>query len=297
MHYLGIDIGGTTVKAGLVNAAGQLGETRRIPTIVTDLTAFVSTLTELISDFQKTASITAIGVGIPGLLNSTTRKIETSPNIPCLSNVSLEAILADQVHVPVISENDANCGAYAEAVCGAARGLRNMAYLTLGTGLGSGFVLNGKLYRGASGYAGEMGHTTIETDGRLCACGNHGCLEAYVSATGMVRTAHDLGAASFLTAGMIYDAAVEGDATARAVFEFTGRCLGVACANLMNLLNIEMIVLSGGVMASGTMMLNPAIDEARRRAFKPAFHDCPIVQSTLWPDGGLIGAAMLARDL
>src|SRR5688572_28322094 len=111
MYYLGIDVGGTTIKAGLVDAAGQLCETRKIPTIVADLNAFVSTLSELIIDFQKTAPITAIGLGIPGLLCSTTRKIQTSPNIPCLREVSLEAILANQVHLPVITENDANAGA------------------------------------------------------------------------------------------------------------------------------------------------------------------------------------------
>jgi glucokinase len=171
-----------------------------------------------------------------------------------------------------------------------------MLYLTLGTGLGSGLVLNGKLYNGASGYAAEFGHTIGHPGGRQCACGNRGCVEAYVSGTGMVNTALEKGRPDFLTAEMIFDAARAGDEAARAIFDETGRHLGQACANLINLLNPEMIVVGGGVMASGDALLRPAIEEAGRRAFPPAFKDCQIVQSKLWPDSGLIGAAMLARD-
>ena len=298
MYYLGIDVGGTTIKAGLVDEFGKLGAARKVPTIVADLDGFVTTISDLVDGFQRSTPIVAIGLGIPGLLNSRTRIIETSPNIPCIHNVGLEKIVADRVKLPVITENDANAGAYAETVCGAARGKQNVVYLTLGTGLGSGLVLNGKLYRGASGYAGEMGHTTVEPNGRGCACGNSGCLEAYVSGSGMVRTAQELmqSAHAPLSAENIYEAAIQGDATAREIFQITGRYLGIACANLINLLNLECIVIGGGVMASGDMLLKPAIEEAGRRAFPTAFKDCPIVQSTVWPDGGLVGAAMLARD-
>jgi glucokinase len=205
--------------------------------------------------------------------------------------------VADQVHLPVITENDANAGAYAESQCGAGAGCRHMVYLTLGTGLGSGIVLNGKLYTGASGYGGELGHTIIEPHGRQCACGGRGCLETVVSGTGIVATAREkMKPEEAQTAEMVFEAAVGGNAVARSVFEETGKWLGMACGNLINLLNPEMIVVAGGVMASGEMLLEPAIASARVHAFGPSFRDCRIVQSKLWPDAGVIGAALLARD-
>jgi len=306
MHYLGLDIGGTTIKAGLIDEANHVLEARKAPTVVDDLKSFISKLTELIRDFQKSAAIDAIGIGVPGLRSSKAHVIVTSPNIPCLKNVNLEQLVADQVHLKVVSENDANAGAYAEFMCGAGLGLQHLAYLTLGTGLGSGLILNGSLYTGTSGYGGEFGHTVIDPEGRLCGCGKSGCIETVASATGMVITAlerlkiekrgllHEVSPP--LTAEKIYDAAVRGDETARDVFAETARWLGISCANLINLLNLEMIIIGGGVMASGDLLLAKANEVARRYAFAPAFGDCQIVQSKLWPDAGMIGAALLARD-
>jgi len=312
MHYLGLDIGGTSIKAGLVDESGRVLESRRALTITNDLKGFVSTLTELVQEFQKTTAIDAIGLGVPGLRSSKTHIIETSPNIPCLKKINLEELLADQVHIRTVSENDANAAAYAEFVCGVGVGLRHMAHLTLGTGVGSGFVLNGGLFTGASGYGGEFGHTVLSVTppghntGRLCACGNRGCLEMFVSANGIVMTAEEKmrGAPASLlhdiewplTAEKIYDAAVRGDETAKAVFIDTGRYLGIACANLINLLNLEMIVIGGGVMASGDLLLKTTQSAAKFHAFAASYADCQIVQSKLWPDAGMIGAAMLARD-
>jgi len=306
MYCLGLDIGGTTIKAGLIDEANHVLEARKAPTVVNDLKAFISKLTELIRDFQKSAAIDAIGIGVPGLRSSRTHAIVTSPNIPCLKNVNLEQLVAEEVHLKVVSENDANAGAYAEFMCGAGLGLRHMAYLTLGTGLGSGFVLNGSLYTGASGYGGEFGHTVINPEGRRCGCGKCGCIETVASASGIVITALErlktsrrgllLEVPPPLTAEKIYDAAVRGDETAREVFADTGRWLGISCANLINLLNLEMIVVGGGVMASGDLLLGSANEVARLYAFAPSFADCRIVQSKLWPDAGMIGAALLARD-
>ena len=306
MHYLGIDVGGTAIKAGLVDETGKLLETGEAPTVIDDLDGFLDKLTELIRKFQTRVAIDAIGIGVPGLHSSRTSLIKTSPNIPCLNNINLGDMVADQVHVRVITENDANAGAYAEFVCGAGVGLQQMAYLTLGTGLGSGLILNGSLFTGASGYGGEFGHTVIDRKGRQCSCGNHGCLETLVSATGIVVTAkeklkdapesvlHDIPGP--LTSEMIYQAATRGDRIAKEVFIETGWCLGIACATLINLLNLEMIVLGGGVMASGDLLLREAKTAAGYYAFTPSILDCQIVQSKLWPQAGVIGAAMLARD-
>jgi glucokinase len=297
MYYIGLDVGGTTIKAGLIDDVGTVLESRKAVTIVDDLNRFISTLTELNRGFQNLFEIESIGIGVPGLHSSKTGVIETSPNIPCLQNVNLETLVADQVHLPVISENDANAGAYAESQCGAGAGCRHMVYLTLGTGLGSGIVLNGKLYTGASGYGGELGHTIIDPHGRQCACGGRGCLETVVSGTGIVATAREkMKPEEAQTAEMVFEAAVGGNAVARSVFEETGKWLGMACGNLINLLNPEMIVVAGGVMASGDMLLEPALASARIHALGPSFRDCRIVQSKLWPDAGVIGAALLARD-
>jgi glucokinase len=312
MRYIGLDIGGTSIKAGLVDETGRVLESQKAPTITDDLNGFLSTLTDLIREFQKTTAIDAIGIGVPGLRSSKTHIIETLPNIRCLKHVNLEQLVADQVHIRTVSENDANAAAYGEFVCGAGVGLRYMAHLTLGTGLGSGFILNGSLFTGASGYGGEFGHTVLavtpsgQDTGRLCACGNRGCVEMFVSATGIVMTAeekmkvapHSLlhGIERPLTSESIYDAAVRGDETARDVFADTARYLGVACANLINLLNLEMIIIGGGVMAAGDLLMKPTVYAAKVHSFPSSYADCQIVQSKLWPDAGLIGAAMLARD-
>ncbi len=306
MYYLGLDIGGTTIKAGLIDETNRVLESRKVPTVIDDLGALISKLTEVIRDFQKSGSIAAVGIGVAGLRSTKTHVIATSPNIPCLTNINLEEFVADQVHLKVVSENDANAGAYAEFICGAGTGMQHLAYLTLGTGFGSGLILNGSLYAGASGYGGEFGHTVIDPNGRLCACGRQGCVETLASGTGIVTTTrerlkiapHSLlnDSAPPLTAEKIYQAAVRGDETAREVFAETGRWFGLACANLINLLNLEMIVIGGGVMASGEVLLGSAIEIARQHAFASSFADCQIVQSRLWPDAGMIGAALLARD-
>jgi glucokinase len=312
MHYLGLDIGGTSIKAGLVDETGHVLESRRALTVTDDLNRFLSTLAELVHEFQNSAPIDGIGIGVPGLRSSKTRIIETSPNIQCLKHVNLEQLLADQVHIRTISENDANAAAYAEFVCGWGVGLRHLAHLTLGTGLGSGLILNGTLFTGASGFGGEFGHTvlnagsSIDNSGRLCACGNRGCAEAFVSATGIVLTAEEMMANAPesllhdvkrpLTSQKIYEVAARGDLIAQEVFKMTGRYLGIACTNLINLLNLEMIIIGGGVMGAGNLLMDPAIQYAKLHAFPTSYADCQIIQSKLWPDAGMIGAAMLARD-
>jgi glucokinase len=302
MHYVGLDIGGTSIKAGLVDETGRVLESHRAPTAADDLNAFLFNVTELIREFQKSTEVKGVGMGVPGLHSTRTHIIETSPNIPCLKKVNLEQLVAEQVHMQCVSENDANAAAYAEFVCGAGTGVQHMAYLTVGTGLGSGLVLNGRLFRGSSGYGGEFGHTVLRAkphgtqEGRLCGCGNRGCLETFVSATGIVTTAREHGMKGPLTSESVYEAATRGDATALNVFAETSGYLGIACANLINLLNLEMIIIGGGVMASADLLLDTARATAKLYAFPSSFAGCRIVKSQLWPDAGIIGAAMLARD-
>jgi glucokinase len=297
MHYIGIDIGGTTIKAGRADALGAVSEFLSKPTPADNLNLLIAALADLVSELRTNASIAGVGIGVPGLRNARTRTIQTSPHIPCLRDVNLEEQLQQKLGMPVISENDANAGAYGEWRCGAGKGLHHLAYITLGTGLGCGLILSDALFRGTSGYAGELGHTVVETGGRQCACGATGCVETRISAVGIVQTARDLKVSGDIsTSEAIYKSAMQGNVTARAVFEETGRYLGMVCANLMNLLNPQAIVIGGGVMAAGDLLLDAAREESRRRAFTPSALDCPIVQSQLWPNAGMIGAAMLARD-
>jgi glucokinase len=297
MHYIGIDIGGTTIKAARVDTFGAVSESAKAKTPADDLSAMIVAIEGLVTRLRENASIAAVGIGIPGLRNARTRTIQMSPHIPCIREVNLEERLQERLGMPVVTENDANAGAYGEWRCGAGKGLRHMAYITLGTGLGCGLILSEELFRGISGYAGELGHIVVEPGGRPCACGATGCIETRVSATGIVQTAREAHIEGDISsAESIYKSAVEGNKGARTIFEETGRYLGMVCSNLINLLNPEAIVIGGGVMASGDLLLDAARDEVRRRAFPPSALDCPIVQSHLWPDAGAVGAAMLARD-
>ena len=170
MYYLGIDVGGTSIKAGVVNDVGQVVDQSRISTARDNWNDFLGNLIGLINGYKATHNIKAIGMGVPGFHNCRTREVVTSPNIPALIHAKLEETVAANVGLPVTLENDANAAAYAEFVCGLGIGLEHMAFLTLGTGFGSGLILNGKLFTGTSGYAAEFGHTIIQPEGRHCAC-------------------------------------------------------------------------------------------------------------------------------
>jgi glucokinase len=299
MHYIGIDIGGTTIKAGRVDEFGKVSAVAKAITPAKDLDALLIAITGIVATLQADFGISAIGIGVPGLRNARTGIIQTAPHIPAIRGINLEQALQSKVKLPVVSENDANAGAYGEWSCGAGKGRNDVAYITLGTGLGCGLVLSGKLFRGTSGYAGEFGHTVVEPEGRPCACGAVGCLETRVSGKGIVQSAREAHFAEGtpFTAEDVYNAAIRGDKIAVNVFQETGRYLGIACSNLINLLNPEAIVIGGGVMASGDLLLGSAREEVTRRAFAPSAADCAILQSHLWPDAGIIGAAMLARDI
>jgi glucokinase len=217
--------------------------------------------------------------------------------------------------VPIVLENDANVAAFAEAWVGCGRGVKTLVLMTLGTGIGGGIVLNGEIWRGAWGTAAELGHQNLFPDGVRCGCGNHGCLEAYASATALVRRFHEAvksGKRSRLaarekaptkesqagapvphevTARDIADAAAAGDRTCRALMDETGRFLGIAVMNVLHFLNVEMVVFTGGMTASGALLLDPIRDEARRRTFPLAFKGVKILFSKMGNDAGLIGAA------
>jgi glucokinase len=311
---IGIDLGGTTVKGALVTGAGEIIHEIRFETEQHSSDRLLEQIVEAIhvlrGDDRAMGRASAVGIGIPGLVNLKTKRIEVMPNLPPLSDIDIISELTSQSGLPVVIDNDANAAAYAELQSGAARGRRDVFFVTLGTGIGSGLIIDGKIYRGATGFAGEFGHMTIDPEGIECACGNIGCLETIASGPNIVRRTRErlyrdrtsslsrlaIPRDRELTAEDIARAASEGDEMAQVMMERTGMFLGIAIAAVVNLLNVEMVVMGGGVMEAGDLILKPTIKETRRRAFPPSFNSCEIVIAKLGPSAGVIGAALLARD-
>ncbi|MFL6276104.1 MAG: ROK family protein [Blastocatellia bacterium] len=312
--FIGLDLGGTTLKAALVSATGEIlhetrydSEQQRADRLFAQIIEAARGLRE---HPQAGGRVAGVGLGVPGLVNRKTNRIEVLTNLPELSHVDLIGELSAALDLPVVMDNDANAAAYAELQVGAARGRRDVFFVTLGTGIGSGLIINGQIYRGAAGFAGEFGHLTIDPEGIECGCGNIGCLETIASGPNIVRRTRErlyrdrTSSLSRLaiprdrefTAEDIARAARDGDEMAQVMMERTGMFLGIALAAVINLLNIEMVVMGGGVMEAGDLILKPTIKETRRRAFPPSFNSCEIVIAKAGPSAGMIGAALLARD-
>jgi glucokinase len=312
--FIGIDLGGTTLKGALVTSEGEIIHEIRIDTEHKSPEALFSQVVEsalaLRNDDRAGGRVAAIGMGIPGLVNRKTNRVEVMPNLPALTDIDIPAELSRETGLPVVLDNDANAAAYAELQVGAARGRRNVFFVTLGTGIGAGLIIDGHVYRGAAGFAGEFGHMTIDPEGIECGCGNIGCLETIASGPNIVRRTRErlyrdrTSSLSRLavprdrefTAEDIARAAQQGDEMAQVMMERTGMFLGIAIAAVINLLNVDMVVMGGGVMEAGDLILKPTIKETRRRAFPPSFNSCDIVIARLGPSAGMIGAALLARD-
>ncbi|MEW6128951.1 MAG: ROK family protein [Acidobacteriota bacterium] len=310
--FIGIDLGGTTIKGALVDDAGNIVYETRVDTEKNDSEKLLAQIIEFTKHLQQQSESRAatIGIGVPGLVNIKTNRIETMPNLPNLSEIDIPGRLSEATKLPVTIDNDANAAAYAELKAGAARDKKDVFFVTLGTGVGAGLIMDGKIYRGATGFAGEFGHMTIDPEGIECGCGNVGCLETIASAPNIVRRMRArlqrdrTSSLSLLaiprdremTAEDIGVAAQNGDEMAQLIMERTGMFLGIAIAAVVNLLNVEMVVLGGGVMAAGNLILKPTTSETRRRAFPPSFNNCEIVLAELGAAAGVIGAALIGRD-
>ena len=310
---IGADLGGTNIRLALVDAEGGLSEPYRYPTPAKgEAAAVVETLAQGIRVLQHQARAHGIrlagcGLGVAGLVDGQAGLVYTAPNVAGFQNLPLKKLLEEKVDVPVTLENDANAAAFAEYWLGAGRGVSSLICLTLGTGIGSGIILEGKLLRGASGAAGEAGHMAVEADGERCGCGAQGCLEAYASATAILRDARAALAwgegtslrelfgtrPEALTAKDVSDAARAGDPVARGILERAGRYLGVGLASLVNLLNPDLITLAGGLAAAGDLLLQPALAELERRAFAVLLCRTRVELSALADTAGMLGAAGL----
>lgn len=304
-NFIGIELSGSKLRAATVDSEGVIGE-RREAQLEAD--GLVGQVVELVKDLRTSASnIGAIGIAIPGLVNRQTDRVVASRDLPAIVRDNLHTELMEATGLRFELENDANAAAYGEFKIGAGRGSRDLFYITIGEGIGGAIILDGKLWTGASGFAGEVGHITIDTDGAECQCGNTGCLETVASAPNIVRRANErlsrdtfslskLSMNKEFTADDMAREAKEGDDFSLMMIERTGKYIGTGVASIINLLNIERIVLGGGVMQAGELILNPIIQEAKRRAFQPCFEATQIVAAVLGADAATIGAAMLARD-
>ncbi len=308
--YAGVDLGGTNLKLGLVSADGELlhhssaaTEADRGPDHVL---ARIAQAVRRLADAARVplADIAAVGVGAPGPLDSKTGVVVSAPNLPGWRDVPVRDRLQSDLGRPVVLENDANAAAYGEFRCGAARNVSNLALLTLGTGIGGGIILDGRIFRGSTDTGAELGHMVIQYGGRPCGCGNRGCLEAYVSATAVVAHTREalqaeersrLADSADLTCKDVFAAADAGDDLARRIVEETADYLAAGITNILHVLNPEMVVLTGGMMGAGEAFLERVRQRVRRSAFERARSGCPIVWSALGGDAGVLGAALAAE--
>ena len=303
--FIGIELSGAKLRAATVDNEGVIGERREAP-LQTD--GLVAQVAQLVSELRQGVNhIEAVGIAVPGLVNRVTDHVIESRDLPLTVRQNLHAEFVEATGLRFELENDANAAAYGEFKIGAGRGSRNLFYITIGEGIGGAIILDGKLWTGASGLAGEVGHITIDTEGAECICGNTGCLETVASAPNIVRRANErlsrdtfslskLAMNKDFTADDMAREAKEGDDFSLMMIERTGKYIGTGVASVINLLNIERIVLGGGVMQAGELILNPIIQEAKRRAFQPSFEATEILAAVLGEDAATIGVAMLARD-
>lgn len=304
--YIGIDLSGRILRAAVVTSDGSIAARHEEP-ITQD--RLVEQVAAIIQEFRTShPPIGAAGIAVPGLVNRQTDRVVSSRDLPASVREDIHAEFTKATGLRIELENDANAAAYGEYKVGAGRGSRDMFYITIGEGIGGAIILGGKLWTGASGFAGEVGHITIDTEGIGCECGNTGCLETVASSPNIVRRANErlhrdstsslskLGLNKNFTAADVAHEAKNGDDFSLMMIERTGKYIGTGVASVINLLNIEKIVMGGEVMEAGKLILDPIIHEAQRRAFQPCFEATQIVAGTLGSDAAAIGAAMLARD-
>ena len=313
-YAIGIDIGGTNTVFGIVDKRGHIVNQGSIKTAqYKEVNEYVDNLAiavqSVIDQVGGIDTIKGIGVGAPNG-NFFTGCIEFAPNLPWKGVIPLAQMLTDKLNVPVALTNDANAAAIGEMTYGAARGMKDFIVITLGTGVGSGIVVNGQLVYGNDGFAGELGHTTIRRDGRLCGCGRKGCLETYSSATGVARSAREFlsnrSDTSLLrnlnpeeiTSKDVYDAAIQGDIIAIEIFEYTGQLLGEAFADFVAFSSPEAIILFGGLTKSGKLIFDPIRMHMEKNLLNIYQNKVKLMMSELEEsDAAVLGASALGWEV
>lgn len=306
---IGIDLGGTNIKGALLDTRGNIIVKDQAATLAnTGPEAVAGRISKMISGLEAAAGSQGqnplgIGIGVPGQPDPRRGTVVFAPNLHW-RNVPLVEYLRRTTALPVFLENDANVAALGEQWRGAGQGAVNMVMITIGTGIGGGLILNGRLYSGSSGSAGEIGHTIVDPNGPVCSCGRRGCLETLTSATAMVRMAKeaidrgevtDLAKPENLEARDIILSAQAGDQTAAQIVKTAAYYLGLGLGNAINMFNPDTIVIGGGVSKAGDILFAPLRENARASALEAAAEAVRIVPAELGNDAGCIGAAALVR--
>ena len=307
-RVLAADVGGTNVRVAVVSADGQIlkreesdtpnkGTAEEIGNVISELA------NKLFPEETGSGTVQKFGLAMPAIIDYSSGTVLRSPNLPNLDGFDMARYVADRTGLEVIMENDATAATLGEQWLGAAKGVANVVCLTLGTGVGGGLIINGQVIHGADGTAGEVGHMCLEPGGPPCGCGSQGCLEQFASATAIVRQAKEklsTGVASSLlelpmfTSLDVFHASEHGDQLSIEVFESVGYYLGIALAGLVNLLNPEVIVITGGASAGWDAFIGPTLEEVRKRAFQQPAERVKIVRGQLGDDAGILGAAKTA---
>ncbi len=313
--YAGIDIGGTNIKYGLVDGRGKILFKEQRPTMVEKgadpLMHLVTNISErlLYHAAEEDLPVKYLGVGTPGAVDRTGKVISLSPNINGWQGMEIGKLLRERLNLPVLVDNDVNAMAVAESRFGAAVGYQSVVCVAVGTGVGGGIVINGKLWRGANFTAGEIGHMSINTNGPQCRCGNKGCLEVYCSSAAIIgkikaRIGNELppifeevleSNIENLSIKRVFAAAKKGDPDAMAVITETAEHLGAGLASVVNLINPEIVVIGGGVADGGAGFVETVSAEIRKRAFGSATENLRVARATLGNDAGFIGAGILGE--
>jgi glucokinase len=313
---LGIDLGGTKTITSVINSRGEILSHDRDFTNREGAEMVIRSIRKLVSRSLEQAGISmseldAIGVGVSGLSSPETGVLFTSPHLPELEDFQVKKLVEKELGVKTYIINDANAAAVGEMHLGAARGARNIIYITLSTGIGGGIIIDGKIYTGSTGTAGDLGHMVIDDDGPICDCGNRGCWESLASGSALAREAISYiengdvtsildfagGEISKITAETINLAAQANDSLAQELIARTAYYVGVGLANLVNIFNPEIIVIGGGLSQIGDPLLEPAFEEAKKRAFKQPYGSCRFARAELGQDTTVIGAAVYALDM
>jgi glucokinase len=308
VETIGVDLGGTKMLVGVVDGDQHVLHRSTGPTLGLTEEGVIDELEQELKQARAARpGVVAAGLGIPSTIDREKGFAITAVNLPIVE-VPIRDLMRERVGLPVYIDNDANVAALAEHRFGAARGATNAVMLTIGTGIGGGLILDGKVYRGSIGAGAELGHMVVDIDGPPCQgnCPNHGCIEAVASGTALGREGRvaaerepdsvlgrALATEGEISGKTVTEVALAGDAMARDVVALVGRRLGVAFSNYANIFDPDLIVVGGGVMAAGDLLLDPAREELRARALPP-MNETPVVAAQLGPDAGMIGAAVMA---
>lgn len=311
-YYVGIDFGGTGIKVGIIDENGKILIKDSFVTYPKksgdEIVKHIAECTQKVMDDSNLPQedILGVGIGSPGLLNPITGQLKIVTNVPNLNGIYMANGISDYLKKPAFLDNDVNAMSLGEFYYGAGKGKKNVIALTVGTGVGGGIILNGKLYRGTTFTAGEIGHMSIDRDGKYCACGNYGCLERYVGKEGIIerlelykskgiKTSID----KYLEDGKVTPKAIaiaakEGDKISIEVLKETGEILGHAIASLVNILNPEMIIVGGGISNAGELLMEPVRMGMLKHAYTIPAAAVEVVRAKLGNDAGLVGSASLA---